>query len=1395
MSHKFYYVMSFFLSLVPSPSIGDEMNCQRYFCFVDGIVEIRTAPAEYQNKPVLVGSQNDGVLIVDNHADIEDGIFSTLHIGNGYNGAVDVVNGATLHMDNRSGSAPLIVGAFGNGITGKLNISGRNSIVSYRDTPSSSGHNESIYVGFGPGATGEMNIFNGGVFEVLNNTNIYVGSDTPGGGDGIIVIDGSNSKMTADFSETYVGLYGNGYISVKNGGQLSANNLYLGGDGSASVNIKGISSRLIANMVSISGEAGVPGIYIAEQGILDVDNYINITTTNDSKGKLVINGDIPGAIESKGILFGVGKSELIFKHNAENYDFSSPLISKNTGNGIINAEGGETHLTGDNTDYSGLLNILSTASIDISSQKNIGNSVIVNNGGLQITSLDDWTFNNNMTGNGYLNVHTDGHNFAFQNSTDTREFTGTLALSDTLFDLSDDNTTALTSALVLAGFGSVITVGAGTQVINGFSFDGGAVNFGAVSQGAQQTESQIQVTDNLYINGNGAVRVSTPTDVNGVPQVINSSLSLLEQDDSNATIKLVNASSAAVKGNGGNLQLQDASGQVISSGKQKNIVQQGKNVAKGVYDYHLTSGPRNDGLYIGYALTQLDLLASGVDALVLDAAGTTGNAADMSARITGTGDLAFNSQKGETVSLSNQDNDYTGVTAIRGGNVLMNSNNALGQTSEIRLATDTRLDMNGHSQTVGKLNGVADSVLNINGGNLTLTDGGISAGTLTGSGFLNISGGVLDITGANHTFTVSTIIEKDATVRMNDVSGLGAGNLSNAGTLSLTHVSGLLSNNLSGSGTVSLINSDTQLSGNNSNYSGMFVVGTNSQLTATAAQNLGSASVSNSGTLQLHNTTDWQLANDVTGTGNVRKTGAGSLTVRNNAAWSGQTDIDAGSLILGQSDAPVMLASSLVNIAKNGNLTGFGGVVGNVTNSGSLDLRSEVPGNVLTIGGNYTGNNGTLLINTVLDDSSSATDKLVIKGDASGKTRVAVTNVGGSGAKTLNSIEVIHVDGNAANAEFIQAGRIAAGAYDYTLGRGQGSNYGNWYLNSSKNTPEPRPDPEPAPGGHDNNLRPEASSYTANIAAANTMFVTRLHERLGQTQYVDAITGEPKATSMWMHHEGRHSRSHDGTGQLKIQSNSYVLQIGGDLAQWSRGGSDRWHLGVMTGYGNEHHNADSVRTRYRSKGSVNGYSTGLYVTWYADDETHNGAYLDAWAQYGWFDNHVKGDGLPGESWKSKGLTASLETGYAWKIGEFSSNYGNLNEWYVQPQAQLVWMGVKADELYESNGTFIESTGDGNVHTRLGVKNWLKGHTKLDSGKSNNFSPFVEVNWLHNTRDFGVRMNGEPVYQDGTRNIGEVKTGIEGSLINGLNLWGNVGVQVGNKGYNNTSAMLGAEYTF
>ncbi|EOK6243254.1 autotransporter outer membrane beta-barrel domain-containing protein, partial [Escherichia coli] len=923
----------------------------------------------------------------------------------------------------------------------------------------------------------------------------------------------------------------------------------------------------------------------------------------------IYNGAAIGITQNLGTA-GIANNGLL-QLNASNNDIA--LVSNIYGRGQISANNGTVSLSGNNTAFHGTLNVESNAKVAIGAQQNLGDATIANDGTLSITGQGNWTFSNTMTGLGLLDVNTGNNTFSFQNATNTAGFRGTLMLSDTSFDLSGDNTSALTSSLLRAGSGSMVTVGAGTQHIDGLGFNGGTVDFGKIAPGKKQSNNMVHVSS-LDLQGGGAVQVDASGDVitDTVSRDVNTFLPLLEQDDENAAIQLVSVSgNGRVVGSAGGLQLQDQSGQRITDSIQHAVIQNGQKVAEGTYDYRLTSGTNNNGLYIGYGLTQLELLTSGADALELDANGKTGNAADMSARITGTGDLAFNSQKGETVSLSNQNNDYTGVTDIRGGNVLMNSNSALGQTSEIRLAADTQLDMNGHSQTAGKLNGAAGSVLNINGGNLTLTEGGVSAGILSGNGALNVSGGVLDITGASSTFTASTTIAKDAVVRMNDVSGLGTGNISNVGTLSMTHASGSLGNYLSGTGTVSLLSSDTQLSGNNSGYSGLFVVDESSQLTASATENLGAASVNNSGTLVLNSATGWQLTNDVSGSGTVRKTGSGSLTVGNNAAWTGQTDIDAGTLILGKTDSPVMLASSQVNITENGTLSGYGGVAGNVTNSGTLDLRADAPGNVLTVGGNYTGNNGTLLMNTVLGDDSSATDKLVIKGDASGQTRVAVTNAGGTGAQTLNGIELIHVDGNADSAEFVQAGRIAAGAYDYTLGRGQGSNSGNWYLTSGKNTPDPEPTPTPdpdskpeaVPGGYDNDLRPEAGSYTANMAAANTMFVTRLHERLGPVQYTDVMTGETKNTSMWMRHEGGHNRWCDGTGQLKTQGNRYVVQLGGDIAQWGWGETDRWHLGVMAGYGNDHNNTDSVRTGYRSKGSVNGYSTGLYATWFANDET------------------------------------------------------------------------------------------------------------------------------------------------------------------------------------------------
>lgn len=112
-----------------------------------------------------------------------------------------------------------------------------------------------------------------------------------------------------------------------------------------------------------------------------------------------------------------------------------------------------------------------------------------------------------------------------------------------------------------------------------------------------------------------------------------------------------------------------------------------------------------------------------------------------------------------------------------------------------------------------------------------------------------------------------------------------------------------------------------------------------------------------------------------------------------------------------------------------------------------------------------------------------------------------------------------------------------------------------------------------------------------------------------------------------------------------------------------------------------------------------------------------------------------------------------------------------------------------------NGTRVSSDGNGNVQTRLGLRTFIKGHNHIDDGKQRTFEPFVEANWIHNTHDFGVTMNGVKVTQSGASNIAELKAGVEGQLNPNVNLWGNVAQQVGDKGYSDTSAMLGLKVNF
>ncbi len=513
------------------------------------------------------------------------------------------------------------------------------------------------------------------------------------------------------------------------------------------------------------------------------------------------------------------------------------------------------------------------------------------------------------------------------------------------------------------------------------------------------------------------------------------------------------------------------------------------------------------------------------------------------------------------------------------------------------------------------------------------------------------------------------------------------------------------------------------------------------------------------------------------------------------------TGIDnSGTLLINDNGASVLSSPVMVN---GDMLLRQSGLV--VINNGNSNA-----GQTLKLNGDWKGEGGTLFLGAVLGGDNSKADQLHISGHASGTTHVHVANLGGSGAQTLEGIKLIST-GSSDNNAFVQKGRIVAGSYDYHLQQGtaSGQNTSNWYLTSyysglnyvmaasaspvasAANTANTA-NTAPAPGMHI--WRPEAGSYTANLMAANTMFNNTFEDRHGSV-VTDPVTGQRYETTLWARAVGGHNTSRMTDGQSKTQANRMVYQMGGEMLTLSFAGDNGLHLGVMGAYGHQNSKTINHVTGYSSRGTVSGYAAGLYGTWFSDENTRNGLYVDSSVQYGWFDNTVKGEGLAGEKYNSNGLMASLETGYVDPAFSWKADNGTDNTLYLRPQAQVAWSGVKADNHTERNGTVVKSAGTDNVQTRLGLRVSMTGQSSLDKGSARKFEPYAEVNWLWNSEQYGVTMGDASNHLKGSRSVAELKAGVEGRITDNLGLWGNVAQQVGGHSYSDTQGMVGVKYTF
>jgi autotransporter family porin len=300
------------------------------------------------------------------------------------------------------------------------------------------------------------------------------------------------------------------------------------------------------------------------------------------------------------------------------------------------------------------------------------------------------------------------------------------------------------------------------------------------------------------------------------------------------------------------------------------------------------------------------------------------------------------------------------------------------------------------------------------------------------------------------------------------------------------------------------------------------------------------------------------------------------------------------------------------------------------------------------------------------------------------------------------------------------------------------------------------------------------------------MFLHSLHDRLGEPQWIEGQGFNPqgdKPRSGWLRVVGKDGSTASDDGTFDVDTRSWLIQGGGDIARWNTGGDrGRLHLGGMLGYGNATSDATAAFNPARAEGKSEGWSAGLYGTWYQNDDHKLGWYADVWGLYGWFNNSVQGDTLPEVKYHANALTLSGETGYAMKL---------QGDWVLEPQAQLIYVKYREDDIHEPNGTQISGGEGSGWVSRLGIRvhrTWLD-----EAGRKT--QPYVTLNWWHDNTDNQLAFNAVSLKDLYPSDRYEVKLGVNADLDRGWTAWGNLGYQWGAQSYSATTIRLGAKYSW
>lgn len=651
---------------------------------------------------------------------------------------------------------------------------------------------------------------------------------------------------------------------------------------------------------------------------------------------------------------------------------------------------------------------------------------------------------------------------------------------------------------------------------------------------------------------------------------------------------------------------------------------------------------------------------------------------------------------------------------------------------------------------------------------LTKTDPGTwtLSGSLTDIQVATVQQGTLRLTGDNSAYAGQMIVDPAGTLEGRAQSMTPT--VTNNGLVRFTQPdAGIYAGVISGTGALEKTEAGTLSLSNANSYTGGTTI-TQGTLQLGIGGTTGSilGNVVNNGTLAFNRSDIVTFPGTVSGTGSLAQLGTGTTVLTANNSYTGGTTVSAGTLAVGNAGSPsaALSGGGPVAVAAGATLGGYGSVTGAVTNGGTIAVADAVaafaggPKGDFTIAGtltnaglaqiggagignrlvvsSYAGQNGRVGLNTFLGGDGSPSDTLVINGGTtSGSSALQISNVGGPGALTTGS-GILVVDtvngGTTGTGAFALAGPVAAGAYEYLLFHG-GTAPGtanNWYLrNAVVAAPAGEPPPVAAAGSPPLPPAPPAGSvpvplyrvevpiYAAMPAMVRQLGLATLgtfHKRQGEQ---GLLSGEGSTPAGWGRVFGeRTNQRWSGTVDPEFDGRIWGLQAGLDLYGIDRPSGHRDRFGLFYGYG-------------RADGDVRGFTVGqlrnpvgklvldansLGAYW-----THlgpSGWYLDAVLMHSW----INGDGRSNRGVVGKldgtSVTASLEGGYPIGLGA---------GWTLEPQAQLIWQHLSLGTMQDRFASLALSGSDA-VTGRIGAR--LQGAFQAGSVR---WQPYLNLNLWHN----------------------------------------------------------------